>query len=111
MMGNWNLGESSLLAIFLFVAATILEVVVMLNLLIAIVSGTFQKVTDNSVQYSYKEKVSLINDIYDSFEIFSCLKIKVYQDKNELMLLVKELEKKRDTIAYDHDLDAHHMSI
>jgi hypothetical protein len=37
------------LATLLFVSATILEVIVMLNLLIAIVSATFERVTASSV--------------------------------------------------------------
>jgi hypothetical protein len=56
MLGSWDLGEMSILATLLFVGATILEVIVMLNLLIAIVSATFERVTDSSVQYSFKKK-------------------------------------------------------
>ncbi len=48
MLGAWDLGEISLLATLIFVAATILEVTVMLNLLIAIVSESFKRVTDSS---------------------------------------------------------------
>ena len=38
----------------------------MLNLLIAIVSATSERVTASSVQYSFQERVKLINDFYNT---------------------------------------------
>jgi len=52
---------------FLLVLATIMLVIVMTNMLIAVISADFEKVTSKSVQYSFKEKVLIINDIYDTF--------------------------------------------
>lgn len=87
-------------ATLLFVSATILEVVVMLNLLIAIVSKTFERVTEKQVEYLFKEKVSLINDIYDSY-MFGDSKGVVKGAKTELMFLVKEDEKNKEAIPED----------
>jgi len=39
----------------------------MLNLLVTIIGNSLGEVTAKSVQYSYKEKVSMICDIYDTF--------------------------------------------
>jgi hypothetical protein len=69
MLGTQDFGSISFLAIILSVVATIVEVIVMLNLLIAIVSATFERVTASSVQYSFKEKVGMINDIYDIVDL------------------------------------------
>ena len=88
------------LATLLFVSATILEVIVMLNLLIAIVSATFERVTASSVQYSFKEKVSLINDIYDTVMFGSSSGV-IKGAKTELMFLVKEDEKNKEAIPDD----------
>lgn len=38
--------------------------IVMLNLLIAIISGTYEKVTDNMEQASYQEMAALISENY-----------------------------------------------
>ena len=43
---------------------TILGIVIMFNLLIALVSDSFAIVKNDQVQYSFKEKVSMINDAY-----------------------------------------------
>ena len=49
MLGAWDVNKMSPLATVVFVSATILEVIVMLNLLIAIVSATFERVSASSV--------------------------------------------------------------
>jgi len=49
MLGAWEVNQMSPLATAVFVSATILEVIVMLNLLIAIVSATSERVTASSV--------------------------------------------------------------
>jgi F0F1-type ATP synthase membrane subunit c/vacuolar-type H+-ATPase subunit K len=49
MLGAWDVNQMSPLATVVFVFATILEVIVMLNLLIAIVSATSERVTGSSV--------------------------------------------------------------
>ena len=52
------------------ITAFVLLIVVMMNLLIAIVSATFERVTSSSVQYSFKEKVGLVSDIYAALKMF-----------------------------------------
>jgi hypothetical protein len=46
----------------IFVIASLLEVIVMLNVLIAIVSNAFQRVADNEVIYTYRERCVMINE-------------------------------------------------
>lgn len=65
MHGTWDVGEMTPLAAIVLVSATILLVIMMLNLLIAIVNASFEKVTSKSIEHSFKEKVSIISDIYD----------------------------------------------
>lgn len=92
-----------------FVSATILEVIVMMNLLIAIVSATFERVNASSVQYSFKEKVSLISDIYASVK-FADSRGVIKGAKNNLMFLVREDEKNKEAIPDDEE-DTQDMTI
>ena len=74
----------------------------MMNLLIAIVSATFERVTASSVQYSFKEKVSLISDIYASVK-FADSRGVIKGAKNDLMFLVREDEKNKEAIPDDEE--------
>jgi hypothetical protein len=52
------------LAWVIFLVSTLLNCVVMLNLLIAIVSETFAAVLNEKIENSYREKASIIQDNY-----------------------------------------------
>ena len=67
-MGDWDtdffadnyIGGNSLW-VFWF-ASTIINLVVMLNLLIAILSKTYERVDSSDTNFSYQEKVKIIRD-------------------------------------------------
>jgi hypothetical protein len=46
-----------------FAIATLINLIVMLNLLIAIISSTYERVVGDQIEQAYKERVSLICDI------------------------------------------------
>ena len=50
---------------FLFFGATLLNLIVMLNLLIAIISDTYTRVSANATESSFKEKCDVISDCRD----------------------------------------------
>ena len=47
----------------LLVLCTLLNLVVMLNLLISIISGTYERVSQTQEEYSYKAKLSVISEV------------------------------------------------
>ena len=48
---------------WLFVALSVLQVIIMLNFLVAIIGSTYQRIDANKVQFQYKAIVGLIIDI------------------------------------------------
>ncbi len=56
--------------------------------------------TNRSVQYSFKEKVSLINDIYNSFKYGNTDGVIKYAE-TELMFVAKEAKKNKEAIPDD----------
>ena len=64
MLGDWDTGNFDWFSWMLFITASMLEMVIMLNLLIAIISATFERVTAEQISYTYSERVSLIADMY-----------------------------------------------
>jgi len=55
--------ENKVLLYVLLISCTILNLVVMLNLLISIISGTYAKVSETQEEYSFKAKVSVIKEV------------------------------------------------
>lgn len=64
MLGDWDTGNFDWFSWVLFITASMLEMIIMLNLLIAIISATFERVTAEQIAYTYSERVSLIADMY-----------------------------------------------
>ncbi len=64
VLGDWDtgaLGKVALPAVWiLFVLCTLFNMVVMLNLLIAIIGETFNRVSTNSVQAAFQQMASMI---------------------------------------------------
>ncbi len=64
ILGSWETGEFGSVAIptvwFIFVVCTLFGMVIMLNLLIAIISNTFNSVNSNAVQAAYQQMASMI---------------------------------------------------
>ena len=69
----------------IFVLCTFLLLILMLNLLIAVISDTYSRVTQNQVEYSYKEKAILVTGMQDTLKY--CLKAKI--DHNERLFITK----------------------
>lgn len=69
----------------IFVLCTFLLLILMLNLLIAVISDTFARVTQNQVEYSYKEKAILVTGMQDTLKY--CLRAKI--DHNERLFVTK----------------------
>ena len=74
----------------LFVMCTIFGSIVMLNLLIAIISDTFSRVTENADQAAYQEMAKLI----DENQYLIPIKVRAsYVLQNKYLVIVKDLEK------------------
>ena len=61
-MGDWDTDSLDNWSWVIFIFASVMQVVVMLNLLIAIISATFERVVSKGVLYSYKEITSMVQD-------------------------------------------------
>ena len=70
LLGNFETEAFDAYGWILFITASVIEIVVLLNLLIAIISDTFARVCTDQIQYTYKERVSLIADIYSLIGTF-----------------------------------------
>ena len=68
-----------------FVLCTFLLLILMLNLLIAVISDTFSRVTQNQVEYSYKEKAILVTGMQDTLKYWLTAKV----DHNERLFISK----------------------
>lgn len=66
--GDWDTdfyddASGELFFYLLWIGCTLLNLIVMLNLLIAIISETFAVVNETALQNSYREKVKIIGDM------------------------------------------------
>jgi hypothetical protein len=62
-LGEFNFDDFDGFTWVIFVFATMFNFIVMLNLLIAIISSTYERVIGDQIEQAYKERVSLICDI------------------------------------------------
>lgn len=76
-----------------------MQVVIMLNLLIAIISATFDRVCSDQIQYTYKERASLILDLYSGLLKFK----KVDEDHTNLLFIAYEDPENKDAVPDDFD--------
>ena len=65
-LGAFDTAGVDLCTYFFFFVASILEVIIVLNLLIGIISDSFEDVTANAVVFSYRERTQMIRDCYRS---------------------------------------------
>ena len=72
----------------LFILCTFLLLILMLNLLIAIISDTYTKISHNGNEISYKEKAIVVAGMQDTLKY--CLKAKI--DHNERLFVAKVIE-------------------
>eukprot|EP00347_Sterkiella_histriomuscorum_P011114 403373706 len=105
--GKVNVGFVLLLQIL----CTLFGLIVLLNLLIAIISETFEKVSGYSAKATYQEKAALIHE--NSFLIPYKIK-QLYAKQNKFLLLVEELDstdEKNDHNQYLYHFKNIHKSI
>jgi hypothetical protein len=66
ILGDFDTGNfgnvATPMAYMLFLFATIFDMIVMLNLLIAIISDSYARISANSAQASYQEMAALIDE-------------------------------------------------
>ena len=80
-----------------FVMATVFNLIIMLNLLVAVISETFARVDCQQIEYAYKEKAISISTLQRL--IGKC--IKRDSSKQQLMFIAKKLDKSE----LDDDVD------
>ncbi|CDW88872.1 wd-40 repeat protein [Stylonychia lemnae] len=103
ILGDWDtdtFGEISLpLVWILFVMCTIFEMIVMLNLLIAIISDTYAHVAENSEQAGFQEMAKLIEE--NEFLVPYHIKKQQAKKMQYLLLIdpVENIEKKDDSVV------------
>lgn len=83
---NYDTSGQTFLSWFFFILATVVNCIVMLNLLIAVVSETFATVLDTKDENTYKERAGIIAENY--FLLSQGQKAK-NRDKN-LVLMITE---------------------
>ncbi|CDW82936.1 wd-40 repeat protein [Stylonychia lemnae] len=99
-----NLGNVAVdLVWILWILCTIIGMIVMLNLLIAIVSGTHDKVIQNQRGAQYKEMAHIISE--NSY-LVSENKRKAYVQQDKFMIVITDLEKQdEDVDQFEQKLD------
>eukprot|EP00347_Sterkiella_histriomuscorum_P010531 403375928 len=97
ILGTYDInafGEVAQPLVWIFwVLCTILDMIVMLNLLIAIISSTYERVSENAEQASYQEMAALISE--NHYLIPNRLTDK-YAEKNKFVLVATDMEKQND---------------
>lgn len=88
-----NTETASIVAIWLFILCTVFNMIIMLNLLIAIISETFAKVNGSVRQAVFQEKASMIAEV--AYLIPDYQK-RTYAKKDLLILVIVDLEKVED---------------
>lgn len=85
-----NFGEVAVPLVWIFwLLCTILGMIVMLNLLIAIISGTYDRVINNQDQAAYQEMAALISENYYLIPVKTR---EEYAEKNKFLLIATDLE-------------------
>lgn len=105
VLGDWdieNFGQvATSYAMILFLITTIFNVVVMLNLLIAIISESFGKINEVSDQASFQEKASMI---YENSYLITESRKQSYCPPNKYLLMAtdidQEIEEQEDDIDF-----------
>src|SRR6185437_10681420 len=82
-------GERALLMWVLFLLCTLFNMIVMLNLLIAIISDTFSQVNAAAATAAYQERATLISENHYLIPIVEKEK---YAQRNTFILVVTDLE-------------------
>ena len=74
----------------IFILALVINLIVLFNLLIAIVSETFTRILENWEKTSYKEKTTTICQLQDT--ILGVEMLQMDENPNELVFVAKQIE-------------------
>lgn len=94
-------GEVAVMLVYtLFIICTVFNTIVMLNLLIAIISETFETVQENAENQNYQEKAAMIAE--NVYLIPEDVKIQ-YATKNRMVLAITDLEEELEKMKDEND--------
>lgn len=97
MLGEFSFDDFDEFTWIFFFLATLVNFIVMCNLLIAIISSTYERVISDQIEQAYKERVSLICDIQMISYSFQKL-FRVKFDTKKLLFLAWEDPENDDAI-------------
>jgi hypothetical protein len=93
VLGDWDTGAFGETAVplvwILFLLCTIFNMIVMMNLLIAIISETFARVNENALSAGYQERAAMISE--NSYLVPEDV-IKKYARKDKYLVIATDLE-------------------
>lgn len=87
-LGEFGLDSLDNWGWLMFILASLFNLVVMLNLLIAIISSTYERVMTAQTEYSFKERVSLYCDVYLITKYYKM--IRRTEESRQMMLMAWE---------------------
>ena len=86
--------ESDSIGWILFFICTVFNMIVMLNLLIAIISETYNRVNQTKQQYALRERAGVVSDLR-SFRYYKFF-VKRGDPKNSLLIAIEEHAEEKD---------------
>lgn len=93
VLGDFDTGAFGNVAVayvwILFILCTVFNMIIMMNLLIAIISESFEKINSVSSQASYREKASMISE--NSYLITGSRK-RAFCPENKYMLIATDIQ-------------------
>lgn len=106
VLGDWESSEFGEVGVplvwILFLLCTLFNMIVMLNLLIAIISETFAKVNENAISAGYQEMAAMISE--NSYLVPDSVK-QTYAEKDKYLMIVTDLEAEAERLYSDPVLE------
>ena len=90
--------EDNELAWILFYLLTVFNLIVMLNLLIAIISDTYRKVASTQEEFALKERACVVSDLKDFSFFRKLFTLKDPRKRNYLFIAINEVAEKLDDV-------------
>ena len=102
-----NLGDYREIDWFVFLLCAIFNIILLLNLLIAIISETYTRVSESRVEAGYKEKVYQMSLMQDTVYGFK----KIIPDPNELIFVAQVMEQIEEEVELTNKVDQLHEKL
>ena|ERR1700761_3389593 len=106
ILGDWdldNIGDVAVpLVMILFLLCTLFNMIVMLNLLIAIISESFARVNENAISAGYQEMAAMVSE--NAYLVPADVQ-RDYALKDKYLLIVTNLEAEEERIYSDPVLE------